>query len=61
MVTLRVPEDAPKDLQERLYGEHRIEVPVFERGEERLIRVSFQGYNDAADLERLRDALAALL
>jgi selenocysteine lyase/cysteine desulfurase len=61
MVTLRVPEDAPKDLQERLYDEHRIEVPVFERGEERFIRVSFQGYNDAADLERLRDALAALL
>jgi isopenicillin-N epimerase len=61
MVTLRVPEDAPKDLQERLYNEHRIEVPVFERGEERFIRVSFQGYNDAGDLERLRDALAALL
>jgi isopenicillin-N epimerase len=61
MITLRVPEDAPKDLQERLYDEHRIEVPVFERVEERFIRVSFQGYNDATDLERLRDALAALL
>jgi selenocysteine lyase/cysteine desulfurase len=34
---------------------------VVEREEERVIRVSFQGYNDAADLERLRDALAALL
>ncbi len=41
--------------------EHRIEVPVFERGEERLIRVSFQGYNDAADLERLKSALDVLL
>jgi isopenicillin-N epimerase len=61
MVTLRLPEDAPKDLQERLYGEHRIEVPVFERGNERFIRPSFQGYNDAVDLERLGDALAALL
>jgi isopenicillin-N epimerase len=61
MVTLRVPEDAPKDLQERLYDEHRIEVPVFECVDERFIRVSFQGYNDATDLERLRDALAALL
>jgi len=29
--------------------------------EERFIRASFQGYNDDADLERLRDALAALL
>jgi selenocysteine lyase/cysteine desulfurase len=37
------------------------EVLVLERGEERFIRASFQGYNHAADLERLRDALAALL
>ena len=61
MVTLRVPKDAPPDLKERLYDEHRIEIPVFERGDDRFIRPSFQGYNDAADLERLRDALAALL
>ncbi len=45
----------------RMSFEHRIEVPVFERGEERLIRVSFQGYNDAADLERLKSALDVLL
>jgi len=61
MITLRVPDDAPKDLQERLYNEHRIEIPVFERGDKRFMRASFQGYNDAADLERLRDALAVLL
>jgi isopenicillin-N epimerase len=61
MVTLRVPEDAPRGLQERLYDEHRIEVPVVERGGERFIRVSFQGYNDAADLERLKSALDELL
>jgi selenocysteine lyase/cysteine desulfurase len=36
-------------------------VPVFEHGEEQFIRLSFQGYNDAGDLERLRDALAALV
>jgi isopenicillin-N epimerase len=61
MVTLRVPGTAPKDLQQRLYDEHRIEVPITERGEERFIPVSSQGYNDSTDLERLRDALAALL
>lgn len=61
MVTLRVPDDAPKDLQERLYDEYRIEIPVFERREERFIRPSFQGYNDAADLERLKSALDDLL
>jgi isopenicillin-N epimerase len=61
MVTLRLPDNAPEDLQERLYDEHRIEVPVFERDGGRYIRPSFQGYNDGADLERLRDALASLL
>jgi len=61
MVTLRLPKEAPTDLKERLYDAHRIEIPVFERGDDRFIRPSFQGYNDAADLERLRDALAALL
>jgi isopenicillin-N epimerase len=61
MVTLRLPSTAPEDLQERLYDEHRIEVPVFERAGDRFIRPSFQGYNDAGDLERLKTALAALL
>ena len=61
MVALRLPEGAPEDLQERLYDEHRIEIPVFERGDGRLIRASFQGYNDAGDLERLRSALSELL
>jgi len=61
MVSLQLPEDAPADLQERLFDEHRIEIPVVERQSPRLIRASFQGYNDAADLERLKAALAALL
>jgi isopenicillin-N epimerase len=61
MVTLRLPDGAPDDLQERLYDEHRIEVPTFRHGEGQLIRASFQGYNDADDLERLKGALAELL
>jgi isopenicillin-N epimerase len=61
MVSLRLPDDAPADLQERLFGEHRIEIPVMHRREPRLIRASFQGYNDESDLERLKAALAALL
>jgi isopenicillin-N epimerase len=61
MITLRLPAGAPPDLKERLYDEYRIEVPVFELDGEAFIRPSFQGYNDEADLERLRDALAALL
>ena len=61
MVTLRLPSDVRPDLQERLYDDHRIEIPVTERGEERFIRASFQGYNDDGDLRRLQNALTALL
>jgi isopenicillin-N epimerase len=61
MVALRLPNDAPQDLQERLYDEYRIEIPVVARGQDRFIRASFQGYNDDADLERLREVLSALL
>ena len=49
--------DDPKGLQRRLYDEHRIEVPVTTRTPEPLLRVSFQGYNDESDLERLLDTL----
>ena len=62
MVALRLPADAPADIKERLYDEHRIELPVSELGDgSRLLRVSFQGYNDEGDLERLGAALGALL
>ncbi|MBA3735803.1 MAG: aminotransferase class V-fold PLP-dependent enzyme [Actinobacteria bacterium] len=60
MVTLRLPKEAPADLKERLYDEHRIEIPVFERGDDLFIRPSFQGYNDEADLTRLKNALSEL-
>jgi len=61
MVALRVPDDAPDDLQARLFDEHRIEIPVMHRKGPRLIRASFQGYNDESDLERLKAALESLL
>lgn len=57
MVTMRLPPGAPADLKERLYDEHRIEIPVFDGH----IRASFQGYNSADDLEALRSALEQLL
>jgi isopenicillin-N epimerase len=61
MVSLQLPDDAPADLQERLFDEHRIEIPVMDRESPRLIRASFQGYNDETDLERLKAALERLL
>jgi isopenicillin-N epimerase len=59
MVSMRLPPDAPEDLQERLYDEHRIEIPVSDDG--RFIRASFQGYNSADDLAALQRALEAVL
>jgi isopenicillin-N epimerase len=61
MVSLLLPDEAPDGLQERLFAEHRIEIPVSERETPRLLRASFQGYNDEGDLERLKAALVALL
>ena len=57
MVSMRLPDGAPADLQERLYDDHRIEIPV----EDGIIRASFQGYNDESDLDALASALADLL
>ncbi len=46
-------------LQERLYQEHKIEVPVipWPAPPRRLLRISAQLYNSLRDYERLRDAL----
>jgi isopenicillin-N epimerase len=59
MVAMQLPEAAPADLEELLYDEHRIEIPVFERAGGRVIRASYQGYNDESDLDALASALQA--
>lgn len=46
-------------LKQRLYDEHRIEVPVVETQDGWRMRVSVQAYNDEADLEALVAGLAA--
>jgi selenocysteine lyase/cysteine desulfurase len=53
----RLEHDDPPALKQRLYDEHRIEVPVFETRHGWVLRVSVQAYNDAADLEALVSAL----
>lgn len=50
-----------QDLKRRLYDEYRIEIPLTEWGEYKLIRVSVQAYNDSADIDRLLEALGELL
>ena len=67
MVTVPLPErlgagDAAnaQRLRDALFERHAIEVPVIARGGTLWARVSLQVYNDAADVERLADAVDAL-
>ena len=54
----RVEHDDPAALKQRLYDEHRIEVPIVQTHDGWVLRVSVQAYNEAADLVALRDALS---
>jgi selenocysteine lyase/cysteine desulfurase len=59
MASLRVPTDDPEALKRRLYDERRIEVPVFARKGEPLLRLSIGPYNEPRDVDALVAALAA--
>lgn len=48
-------------LKSRLYDEHRVEVPLIEWNGHKLVRVSIQVYNTAADVDALVAALTDLL
>jgi isopenicillin-N epimerase len=61
MSAAQLPACDPDDVQRRLREEHRVEVVCREWEGRPLIRVSFQGYNDERDLERLLAALPAAL
>jgi len=61
MVSVPLPPCDPARVQRRLLDEYRIEVLCIEHAGRPLIRVSFQGYNEDADLERLLDALPRAL
>ena len=45
----------------RLYDKYRIETPVHEWNEKKLIRISIQGYNTEEDIKALINALKRLL
>jgi isopenicillin-N epimerase len=57
MMAMRLPAGAPENLQQRLYDDYRIEIPVSDG----TIRASCQGYNDESDLDALAGALSELL
>ncbi len=49
-----------EQLKSRLYDEYRIEIPATRWGETPCLRVSVQGYNTRADIDRLLAAVRAL-
>jgi isopenicillin-N epimerase len=57
MMSMRLPDGARENLQQRLYDDYRIEIPVSDG----TIRASYQGYNDESDLYALAGALSELL
>ncbi len=69
MVTLPLPLSPPppepgqlEPLQDALFFEHRLELPVFRwQGPRRWLRVTAQAYNVPADYERLATALSAMV
>lgn len=58
MVCLPVPPQDAERLRARLFDESRIEVPVTQHAGRVFVRISVQGYNQAADIERLLAAPA---
>jgi isopenicillin-N epimerase len=59
MRALTVRSADPAALQQLLYDEHRVEIPVYEWEDTTLMRVSIGPYNEESDLERLAHAVRA--
>jgi isopenicillin-N epimerase len=61
MVAMPVPRCEPAALKQALLEDHRIEIPCYSWGLHTIVRLSVQGYNTAAEMERLVEALAQVL
>jgi isopenicillin-N epimerase len=61
MRTVELPPCDPKELWDRLYDEFKVEAPAYEWDGRPFLRVSIGPYNDDYDLDRLVNALTALL
>lgn len=61
MVAMPIPETDPTELAKQLMDRHAIEIPVFKWQDTCIVRLSVQGYNSAAQMDILIEALAGLL
>ena len=60
MVSHPLPNDFHNDIKSILLDEYKIEIPIFEWKDQKLIRISIQVYNDRKDLESLMSALESI-
>lgn len=61
MTALRLPTVDAASLEDALWQRHRIEVPVVEWNDRQLIRISCHLYTQSWEIDRLAEALGALL
>ena len=61
MVAMPVPRCDPMVLKLALLQDYGIEIPCFDWKDHTIVRLSVQGYNTQADMDRLVQALAAIL
>ena len=61
MAALPLPPCDTVALKRRLYDDYRVEIPVQQWGDQPTLRVSVQGYNTRADIQRLLNAVGELL
>ena len=61
MVAMPVPRCDPMALKLALLNDHAIEIPCFDWQDHTIVRVSAQGYNTQADMDKLIAALATIL
>jgi isopenicillin-N epimerase len=60
MASVQLPRADP-ELSQRLFDEHRIEIPTMGRNRDDLLRISIAAYNDRSDVDRLLEALPSAL
>ena len=60
MVAHPLPKNAPRDLKVILLKDFKIEIPIFKWNGIRLIRASFQIYNNKKDLDSIVNALSSI-
>jgi isopenicillin-N epimerase len=61
MAAMQVPRTDPAALQTALRERFGIEIPCFDWQDRTIVRVSAQGYNTEADMDRLVAGLSELL